>query len=152
MARVKLCINRKFCASKSPTFHILTVGKQYTKLRLVRNYSFILLLTFSSCNETKNKRETQFNYSCDFASSTPTNLAITNNTDQEIAVTLSVKEDKLNKFKDLIFSPNESIEICVDFEGPITKGLFIEFEDKSTRLELLPQQSNKFTLKDRILN
>lgn len=115
------------------------------KWRRFRIYFSIGFLVLTSC------RETQFNYNCGIAPSTPTELTITNNTNHKTDVILSVKETQLNKFKDLSLMPGENIELCIEYEGPITDGIHINFENQTTTLKLRPQQSNRFTLKGRIL-
>lgn len=64
-------------------------------------------------------------------------------------VTLSVQEDELNEFNNLILSSDESNTVCIEYEGPITDGIHIEFENQTTIVKLRPQQSNEFTLKER---
>ena len=106
---------------------------------------FISFLVLLGC------RETQFNYNCGLAPSTPTDLTILNNTDQEVEVTMSVKEDELNEFKNLRLLPDESTTLCIEYEGSITDGIHIEFGNQTTIIKLLPQQSNEFTLLERKL-
>lgn len=103
------------------------------------------LLALFSC------RETQYNYDCGLAPSTPTDLTITNNTNRELDIVMSVKENGLNKFKQLAISPDESTKFCIEYEGPITDGIYIDFENQTTIIKLKHQQSNEFTLKERIL-
>ena len=49
-------LNRKFCASKSPTFHILTVGRNYKtkrkKMKIRLLFTLLILLNFG-CNSSK---------------------------------------------------------------------------------------------------
>ena len=65
---------------------------------------------------------------------------------------LKIKEDELNKFKTLSLSPSEKKSICIEYEGPITDGIYLEFENQTDVIELKPQQENEFTLKERKLN
>lgn len=76
---------------------------------------------------------------------------ITNNTNQEVDLILRVKEDKLNKFKSMSLSPDEKKSICIEYEGPITDGIYVEFNKQTDVIELQPQQANEFTLKERKL-
>ena len=64
---------------------------------------------------------------------------------------LKVKEDKLNKFKSISLSSGEKKSICIEYEGPITDGIFVEFNNQTDIIELQPQQANEFTLKERKL-
>lgn len=95
--------------------------------------------------------ETQYNYNCGLAPSTPTELTITNNTNQEVEVIMSVKKDELNEFKNLSLLPDESTTLCIEYEGSITDGIHIEFGNQTTIIKLIPQQSNEFTLMERKL-
>ena len=104
--------------------------------------SFVVLL---GCHET------QIIYNCGLAPSTPTELTITNNTDQEVEVIMSVKEDELNEFKNLSLLSDESTTLCIEYEGSITDGIHIEFGNQTTIIKLVPQQSNEFTLRERKL-
>jgi len=105
-----------------------------------------IVLLISGC------RETEFNYNCGLSASTPTGLRITNNTTREIDVTLKVKENNLNEFKQLTLSPAKSEMLCIEYEGPITDGIYIDFENQSTIIKLKPQQLNEFAMKERKLN
>lgn len=114
-----------------------------SKLNII--FLFICFLLLFGCSET------QFNYNCGLAPSTPTDLTFTNNTDQEVEVTMHVKEDELNEFKNLSLLPNESTTLCIEYEGLITDGIHIEFENQTTIIKLVPQQSNEITLRERKL-
>ena len=105
-----------------------------------------IVLLISGC------RETEFNYNCGLSASTPTGLRITNNTTREIDVTLKVKENNLNEFKQLTLSPAKSEMLCIEYEGPITNGIYIDFENQSTIIKLKLQQLNEFAMKERKLN
>ena len=76
---------------------------------------------------------------------------IINNTNQEVDLILRVKEDKLNKFKSMNLSPDEKKSICIEYEGPITDGIYVEFNKQTDVIELKPQKANEFTLKERKL-
>tara|TARA_A100000171_G_scaffold71_1_gene58 strand:+ start:1302 stop:1538 length:237 start_codon:yes stop_codon:yes gene_type:complete len=76
---------------------------------------------------------------------------ITNNTNQKAEVILKVKENKLNEFKSISLSPDEKKSICIEYEGPITDGIYVEFDNQTDIIELQPQQANEFTLKERKL-
>ena len=106
----------------------------------------ITLLTLLSCC-----RDTEYNYNCGLADSTPTDLKITNNTTRLQMITLKVKENSLNRFKQVSISANESELLCVEYEGPITNGIHIEFENQTTIIRLKPQEFNEFVLKERML-
>ncbi len=116
------------------------------KLTLIRIYCFISLVVFCRCQDTN------YNYDCGLAPSTPTDLTITNNTNQEVEVFLKVKKEKLYKFKYLNLSPNEEISICIEYEGTITDGIYVEFDNHTDLIKLKPQQDNEFNLKKRKLN
>jgi hypothetical protein len=96
-------------------------------------------------------RDTEYNYNCGFAASTPTDLKITNNTARKHKITLKVYENSLNTFKQISISANESELLCVEYEGPITNGIHIEFENQTTIIRLKPQKINEFVLKERTL-
>jgi hypothetical protein len=115
------------------------------KSKLIRTYFYAVFLVLFGC------RETQFNYNCGIAPTNPTELVISNDTNQEVEVIMSVKEDELNEFEKLSLSPNESITLCIEYEGPITDRIHIKFENQTTIIKLRHQQSNEFTLKERSL-
>jgi hypothetical protein len=68
------------------------------KSRTIRIYIFIGSMVLLGCVKT------QSNYNCGLAPSTPTDLTITNDTNQDVEVILNVKEDKLKVFKNLTLS------------------------------------------------
>jgi hypothetical protein len=115
------------------------------KLKPDKTYLILGFLILLGC------RETQSNYNCTFVASTPTELTLVNNTDQEVEVVMRVQEDKLNKFREFRLVPNESTTVCIDYEGAILNGIHVEFENQTTVIKLIPQLSNKFTLKERVL-
>ncbi len=94
-------------------------------------------------------RKTEFNYNCGLTASTPTDLRITNNTSREVKVTLKVKEKQLNEFKQFTLSPDKTELFCIEYEGPITDGIHIEFENQTTIIKLESQQLNEFDMKER---
>ncbi|MGB3851595.1 MAG: hypothetical protein WA958_16625 [Tunicatimonas sp.] len=96
-------------------------------------------------------RETEFNYNCGLGASTPTELRVTNNTTREVEVTLKVEEDQLNEFKQLTLSPDKSELLCIEYEGPITDGIHVEFENQTTIIKLKSQQLNEFAMNERKL-
>ncbi|WBL41370.1 hypothetical protein PBT90_11445 [Algoriphagus halophytocola] len=96
-------------------------------------------------------REAAYNYNCGLAASTPTDLRITNNTTREVEVTLKVKETRLFEFKQLTLLPYKSELLCIEYEGSITDGIHIEFENQTTIIKLKPQQLNEFDMKERKL-
>lgn len=93
--------------------------------------------------------KTEYNYNCGVAASTPTDLRITNNTTREVQVTLKVKEKQLNEFKQFTLSPDKTVLFCIEYEGPITDGIHIEFENHTTIIKLKPQQLNEFNMNER---
>lgn len=108
----------------------------------------VIIIVFNYCSS----RKTEYNYDCGLTSSTPTDLKIINNTIDEVELKLSVFENQLNEFKRLNLNPDESVTICVEYEGPITDGIHIEFDGVTSIIKLKGQLKNEFKLVERSLN
>lgn len=112
-------------------------------MKINRTYCLIFFLSLFGCNEA------QYNYNCGVAPSTPTDLTITNDTNQELKVVLKVKKEELINIKSIKLFPDERVSFCIEYEGAITDGIYVEFNNQITIIKLTPQQPNEFTLKER---
>jgi hypothetical protein len=102
----------------------------------------LLFLTTICCNN-------QTNYDCSGASS-PTELSIVNSNNTEIDVYfLDLSEqNEFRIIKRIKLNGNEEKLICFENEGPITKGLYIYRDGRTSKIILKSQQNNIFPLSD----
>ena len=107
--------------------------------------SIIIVILITSCRD----RETNYNYFCGSAPSTPTDLIIKNDNSEKVKINLLVKEGTLKRFGSVELEPNEEKQICIENEGEITKGLYFEFNNEQTKVILNSSATNKSYVKSR---
>jgi hypothetical protein len=110
-------------------------------------YSILVLLAVTSCNN----RETKYDYFCGPLPSTPTDLIIINDTPEKLIISLLVNEGTLKRFGSVELGPNQEKQLCIENEGAIIKGLYLEFNGGQTKVTLNSLEVNNFYTSNRLL-
>jgi len=86
-----------------------------------------------------------------FAASTPVDIEIQNTNDKELKVILLEfkQDDGFKRIGKLKIKPFQHKTICLEYEGPISKGLYIYANNSLSKISLSQTELNRFNVNDR---